>query len=63
MLIMCDANHDQIYNLSHILFCFEAISSLKINLQKSKLVAIREVPHQEELVDTLNCCISSLPLK
>jgi hypothetical protein len=30
--IMCDAHWDQIYNLGHILLCFEAISSIKVNL-------------------------------
>jgi hypothetical protein len=42
-LIMCDAYQDQIYNLGHILLSFEAISSLKVNLQKSVLVAMGEV--------------------
>jgi len=35
-LIMCDADVDQIHNLNHILLCFEAISSLTVNLQKSE---------------------------
>jgi hypothetical protein len=60
---MCDADQDQIYNFSHIIMCFEAISSLKVDLQKSKLVAVEEAPHQEELIDILSCSISSLPLK
>jgi hypothetical protein len=59
-LIMCDAN---IYNLDHILLCFEAISGLKINFKKSKLVAVGEVPNIEELAGILNCRISSFPMK
>jgi hypothetical protein len=59
-LIMCDADRDQTLNLGHILLCFEALSSLKIILWKSELVAVGHVPHQEELVDILNCNISSL---
>jgi hypothetical protein len=62
-LIMCDADHDQIYNLDHILLCFEAILGIKVNHWKSKLAAVREARHQEELGDILSCCISSLPLK
>jgi len=58
---MCDTNNDQIYNLGHILLCFEAISGLKVNLQKFKLVAVGEVPHKEELADILSCSISSSP--
>jgi hypothetical protein len=57
---MCDADRDQTLNLGHILLCFEALSSLKIILWKSELVAVGHVPHQEELVDILNCNISSL---
>jgi hypothetical protein len=40
-----------------------AISRLKVNLRKSKLVAVGEVQHQEELANILNCNKSSLPLK
>jgi hypothetical protein len=42
--------------------CFEAISSLKVNLQKLELVAVGEVQHEEELANILNCSISSMPL-
>jgi hypothetical protein len=62
-LTMCDANSDQIYNLGHILQCFKAISGLKVNLRKSKLVAVGEVPYKEKLANILSCSISSLPVK
>jgi hypothetical protein len=35
---------------------------LKVNLQKSELVAAGELQHQEEFADILNCT-SSLPFK
>lgn len=38
-LIIRDVDRDQIYNLSHILLCYEAILGLKVNLRKSELVA------------------------
>jgi hypothetical protein len=60
---MCDAGQAQILNLGHILLCFEAVLGLKINLQKSELVAVGHIPHQDELDDIMNCSISSLPLK
>jgi len=63
MLIMCDVDHEQIYILGHILHCFEAISGLKVNLRKFELVAVEEVPHQEELADIINCSFSFLQLK
>jgi hypothetical protein len=55
-LTMCDANSDQIYNLGHI-------SGLKVNLRKSKLGAVGEVPYKEKLANILSCSISSLPVK
>jgi hypothetical protein len=61
--IMCDANNDQILTLDHIFMCFEAISGLKVNLQKSKLLVVGEVPHIEKLASILSCNISSLPLR
>jgi hypothetical protein len=60
---MCDANRVQIYNMGHIFMYLKAISDLKINLQKSQLIAMGEVPHPEELANILSCSISSLPLK
>lgn len=61
-LIMCDVDVDQIHNLDHILLCFEAISGLKVNLQKSELVVVGEVPYIEGLANILGCNISSLQL-
>jgi hypothetical protein len=55
-LVMC------IHNLDHILQCFEAISGLKVNLQKFEKVAMGEVLHIEELANILYCNTSSLPL-
>lgn len=62
-LLMCDANSEHIYNMDHILLCFEAISRLKIYFQKSELVAMGEVLNIEELADILSFRISSFPLK
>lgn len=59
---MCDAD-DHIYNLGHILICFEASLGLKVNLWKFELVAVVEILHKEQLTNILNCSISSLPLK
>jgi hypothetical protein len=61
--IICDADVDRIHNLDHILLCFEAILGLKVNLQKSELVAVGEVPYIEGLANILGCDISSLPLR
>ena len=40
---------------------FEAISSLKINLDKSELIPVGEVSSAEELARVVECKVGSLP--
>ena len=40
---------------------FEAYSVLKINLEKSELIPIRDVPNLEELTEVLGCKVGALP--
>ena len=54
-LIFCDANSNHLATLRGILAKFEVVSRLKINLLKSKLVPIGNVPNMEELVEILGC--------
>jgi hypothetical protein len=42
-LIFSEANPDHLRNLRSLFLCFEAISSLRINLAKSKLVLVGNV--------------------
>lgn len=56
-LIYCEANLDQIRILKALLLCFEAISSLKVKLVKSKIIPIGDVNNVERLDDTLGCKI------
>jgi hypothetical protein len=46
-----------------LLICFEAISSLKVNLAKSLLIHVGNVDNVDELASILGCRTSSLPLK
>jgi hypothetical protein len=62
-LIFCDANPSKIEHLGCVLTWFEAISGLKINLGKSEMVPVGEVPNMEELVCILGCKQASLPMK
>ena len=62
-LIFCDADNNHITALHGILSRFEEMSGLKINLGKSKLVSIRDVPDLHELVEILGCRESALSLK
>ncbi|KAG7950083.1 hypothetical protein I3843_13G094100 [Carya illinoinensis] len=61
-LIMCEADQRQVQALKALLFCFEAVSGLKVNLDKSELVPIGLVPNSLLLARTLGCKIASFPL-
>ena len=39
---------------------FEALSGLKINLEKSELILVGEVPNMEELVGILGCRVGTI---
>ena len=60
-LIFSEANKDQLKYLSWILMWFEALSGLKINLNKSEIIPIGPVDNAEELATELGCKIGSLP--
>ena len=61
-LIFCDADPDQVLQLRYLLTWFEAISGLKVNLGKSKLVPVGDVPFIEDLAGMLGCTTSCLPM-
>ena len=62
-LIFCDANIDQILILRMVLIWFEAVSGLKVNLDKSELVAVGAVHNMDLLVAVLGCKQGSLLMK
>jgi endonuclease/exonuclease/phosphatase family metal-dependent hydrolase len=62
-LIFCGADSEQISNLRYVFTWFEAVSGLKINLSKSEIVPVGDVPHLEELVQLLGCKQSVLPMQ
>ena len=62
-LVFCNANINQMLILHMVLIWFEAVSSLKINLGKSELVAVGTVHNMEILVAVLGCNQGSLPMK
>jgi hypothetical protein len=59
-LIFCEADPDHLFHLRSILIWFEATSGLRINLGKSELVQVGEVPFLEELADILGCKTTTL---
>ena len=62
-LIFCDADPIKLEHLRSVFLWFEAVSRLKINLGKSEMVPVGEVPNLEDLAQILGCKIASLPMK
>lgn len=62
-LIFCEANPNHIHYQCSLFLCFEAVSSLKINLAKSELVPMGNVSNMDRLANNLCCGVSSLSLK
>ncbi|RVW16810.1 putative ribonuclease H protein [Vitis vinifera] len=60
-LIFCDADADQLQYLSWTFMWFEAISGLKVNLNKTKAIPVGEGIPMETLAVVLGCKIGSLP--
>jgi len=62
-LVFCGASPDHLLYLRMLLLSFEAVSGLKINLDKSVLVPVGIVDNMDDLPSILGCGVSSLPLK
>ncbi|XP_062170551.1 uncharacterized protein LOC133876290 [Alnus glutinosa] len=62
-LVFCGANPDHLLYLRMLLLSFEAVSCLKINLDKSVLVPVGHVDNMDDLAGILGCGVSYFPLK
>ena len=60
-LLFYEPNKDQMKFLSWTLMWFEAMSGLRINLNKSKIIPVGAVDNDAELALELGCGIGSLP--
>ena len=60
-LVFCGASQDQVTYLSWILMWFEAISGLRINLDKNELIPVGSVENTEALAIEIGCKVGSLP--
>ena len=60
-LIFCGVDRIQLVYLRWLLMWFEAISGLRINLSKSKIILVRRVDDAEALAAELGCKVGSLP--
>ena len=59
-ILFCDANEEQILHVRLLLLCFQAVTGLKVNVLKSEMVPIGEVPNVYVLAEILGCQIGSL---
>uniref|UniRef100_A0A2N9ERP6 Reverse transcriptase domain-containing protein n=1 Tax=Fagus sylvatica TaxID=28930 RepID=A0A2N9ERP6_FAGSY len=62
-ILFCDANPEQLLYIRMVLTCFEAVIGLKVNMTKSEMVPIGEVPNLSAMAELLYCRIGSLPLQ
>ncbi|CAL1355157.1 unnamed protein product [Linum trigynum] len=62
-LIFCDASPDQILHITVTLACFQAVTGLKINLDKTVIYTVGDVPEPEFFANILGCNWSSNPPK
>ena len=60
-LVFCQASQDQLTYLSWLFMWFEAVSRLRINLEKSELIPIGRVENIDDLALDFGCRVGSLP--
>ncbi|XP_059649996.1 uncharacterized protein LOC132295721 [Cornus florida] len=61
-LVLCNANVSQLRYLRCVLIWFQVVSALKVNVGKSILVPVGEVPEIEFFADILGCRTGSFPI-
>ncbi|WKA01785.1 hypothetical protein VitviT2T_020047 [Vitis vinifera] len=60
-LVFFQASQDQLIYLSWLLMWFEAVSGLRINLEKSELIPVGRVENINDLALKFGCRVGSLP--
>ena len=60
-LVFCGPEEDQMTNLCWILMWFEALSCLKVNVEKSEFIPVGRVYNIEDLAGTFGCRVGALP--
>ena len=61
-ILFCDANVEQILHIQLLLLCFQAMTGLKVNVQKSEIVPIGEIDDVHALAEILGCRVGTLPI-
>ena len=60
-LIFCEAKEEQLTCLCWLLMLFEAISGLRVNLDKSELISMGRVENVKELAEEFGYKVGRLP--
>ena len=61
-ILFCDADVEQIFHVKLLLLCFQAVTGLKVNEQKSEMVPIGEVNDVHAMAEILGCKVGTLPM-
>ena len=61
-ILFCDAEVEQVLHVQLLLFCFQAVTGLKVNIAKNEMVPIGEVNNVQALVEILGCRVGALPM-
>ena len=61
-ILFCDAKVEQVLHVRLLLLCFQAVTSLKVNVAKSEMVPIGEVNNVQALAEILGCRVGALPM-
>lgn len=60
-IIFCNASQEQVTHFCWLLMWFEAMSGLKINLEKNEVIPVGKVDLLEELAYEIGCKVGKLP--
>lgn len=60
-LLLLPNSKEEVINIHVILLMFEAISGLKFNLPKSKMMVVGKVPNLHKLIELLGYSLTSAP--
>ncbi len=61
-ILFCDADPQQMMYIRLVLTYFEAVTRLQVNMSKSEMVSVGDVPNLSILADIMCCRIRALPM-
>jgi hypothetical protein len=63
-VILLEFSTENLQNIKFILSCYEAMSGMKINFEKSEVFTVGlEAEEQQQVVEILSCKLGSFPMK